>query len=188
VERQARGGRAARLAAVFQAWRPASIATATALVAVGFGIGHLVASRSSEMTALRRELQSTRSMMALSLLQQRSPVDRLRGVGWSVRVETPDPEIVDALFETLEHDTNVDVRLAAVDALAGLRDADVVRTRLLESLRRQPSPLVQIAIIDALVRLREAEAQPALRSLADDAGANRTVRERARRAIQQLTL
>jgi HEAT repeat protein len=177
-----------RLAAAFAGWRPVPTAAAVALAVGGFALGHLVASRNSQIDVLRQELQSTRSMMALSLLQQRSPVDRLRAVGFTSQHGTPAPDVVDALFETLASDPNVDVRLAVVDALSGLSDLDTVRPRFVESLKQQSSPMVQIAIIDALVRLRDADAQTALRSIAADSLVNSTVRERARWAVQQLTL
>jgi len=186
--RRGTSGWIARLQEAAAAWRPASVATAAALAVAAFALGHFMASRGNEMTALRQELQSVRSMMALSLLQQRSPVDRLRGVGWTAQVGTPAPEIIDALFATLNEDSNVDVRLAAVDALSGLQDAPNVRERLLLSLERQQSPLVQIGIIDALVRLRDAQSQTLLQSIAEDSTANSTVRQRARSAVQQLTM
>ncbi len=176
------------LAGLLATPRPAQWGGALALLVLGFGAGTWVTMRGSDMQALRHELQSTRSMMALSLLQQRSPADRLQGIGFSARTDTPDAAVLDALFETLASDPSVDVRLAAVDALSTVRDDAALGPRLVEALGKQPSPLVQVALIDALVRRHDSRAQPLLQEILADSRRNRTVRERARWALQQLTM
>jgi hypothetical protein len=168
--------------------RPLPLAGAAALAVACFALGHVAALRSDRMQALQRDLQSTRSLMALSLLQQRSAVDRLNGVSWSSRVQAPDAALLDVLFETIETDPNVDVRLAAVEALGGIEAGGAISARLRRALPRQDSPLVQIAIIDVLAMQRDPAAQPLLRAVASDSLADDAVRERARRADHQLTM
>ena len=163
-------------------------AGAVALVACGFIAGSWVAMRGSEIRALRQELQSTRSMMTLSLLQQRSPADRLQGIGYSMHDGVPDPQVVTALFETLNADSNIDVRLAAADAIGGLHPAAHVGPRLVSSLRGQTSPLVQVALLDVIAKRHEAEAQPLLLEMSANPRLNKSVRERAEWALRQLTL
>lgn len=163
-------------------------AGAVALVACGFIAGSWVALRGGEIRALRQELQSTRSMMTLSLLQQRSPADRLQGIGYSTHDGTADPQVVTALFETLNQDPSIGVRLAAADALGGLHPAADVGPRIVSSLRAQTSPLVQAALLDVIARRHEAEAQPLLREMAANPHLNKSVRERAEWALRQLTL
>lgn len=163
-------------------------AGAVALLACGFIAGSWVALRGGEMRALRQELQSTRSMMTLSLLQQRSPADRLQGIGYSMHDGAPDPQVVAALFETLDHDPNVDVRLAAADAIAGLHPAADVGARIVNSLRGQTSPLVQVALLDVIAKRHEADAQPLLLEMSANRRLNKSVRERADWALRQLTL
>lgn len=176
------------LAGLFATPRLTQWGGALALLVVGFGVGTWVAMRGGDMQALRHELQSTRTMMALSLLQQRSPADRLQGIGFSTRTDTPDAAVLDALFETLDTDSSVDVRLAAVDALSAVRDEAALGPRLVASLGKQPSPLVQVALIDALVRRHDSSAKPLLQDISADIRRNRTVRERAGWALQQLTM
>lgn len=169
--------------------RPAfQLAAAAFLVVLGFGLGWRLdgRGRGTEMAALRDEVQATRALVALSLLEQRSPADRLQGVEWSSRVEHPDPEVLAALLETLDRDPNVNVRLAAVDALAHSREVPSVRRGLLASLRLQSSPLVQVAVIDALVQARERQAVGPLRQLSDDRLLDPAVRDRARWGAEQL--
>jgi hypothetical protein len=146
-----------------------------------------------EIAELRTELHGMRQMVAISLLHQESVTERLRGVSWSNQLDAPDAEIVNTLLDTLSHDGNVNVRLAAIDALRqfaqGLPDAQnrPLRTALVQSVSTQPSPLVQIALIDTLVQLRERDAVHVLRTLADDATANKDVRQRATWGVRQLS-
>ena len=62
-----------------------------------------------------------RQMVALSLMQQQSAGERLRGVSWAYRVESSDTEVLSALLYTVNNDQSVNVRMAAVEALARLR-------------------------------------------------------------------
>lgn len=163
-------------------------AGAVALVACGFVAGSWMATRGGEMRALRQELQSTRSMMALSLLQQRSPADRLQGIGYSMRDAVPEPQVITALFFALDHDPSIDVRLAAADAIGGLHPHANVGARLVESLRGQTSPLVQVAVLDVLAKRHESAAQELLRDMSANPHLNKSVRERADWALRQLTL
>jgi HEAT repeat protein len=136
---------------------------------------------------MRGELKGMRQLVALSLLQQDSAADRLRGVTWSAGIDRPGGEVVSALLETLQHDANVNVRLAAIDALRGLGGAEPrVRDALVGGLKNDPSPLVQVALIDALVTLRERKSADVLRTIAESPTANEAVRQRARRGLEQL--
>ena len=81
----------------------------------------------ADLVELRRELHDMREMLTLSLMQQQSATERLRGVSGSSQIEQPGTEIVRALLDTLMHDPNVNVRLASVDALRRFATQDVVQ-------------------------------------------------------------
>ena len=73
------------------------------------------------MAQLRGQVENLRQMVALSMLQQQSPSARMRGVTYSEKIAQPDPQVLDALLQAVNHDSNVNVRLSAVDALAEVR-------------------------------------------------------------------
>jgi HEAT repeat protein len=135
---------------------------------------------------LREEVTHTRQLVALSLLQQQSASERLKGVDWSNRISQPDPQVLSALLHTVNYDSNVNVRLAALDALRQSASNDTVRLGLVESLDRQTSPMVQIALIDVLVDIRDQQASTALKDLTQEAGLNPEVRDRAQWALEHL--
>ena len=165
------------------------------LLILGVVIGRQVYSSSTvptitppntEVAELRSELTQTRQMVALSLMQQQSASDRLRGVNWSYQLQQPGGEVITALLDTLMHDSNVNVRLATVDALRQFGDRPVVRRGVIEAMTRQESPMVQMALIDLAVDLHEKESIPSLRQLTEDRKINETVRERAQKGLAEL--
>jgi hypothetical protein len=174
--------------------RPAWQAAFAAMLIVVSGMGgrYLLAPRNAEPTAnpeiaqLRGQVESLRQLVALSLMQEPSPSSRLRGVTYSYQMSQPDQQVQQALLHAVNHDSNVNVRLSAVDALAKFAGNPDVRRALVDSLAVQDSPLVQIALIDLLVQLNAHDAAPALRKLSQDKDANESVRQRAASALEKL--
>jgi hypothetical protein len=163
------------------------VAFGMAILLVGVGIGHFGTSRNiSEVAQLRGEVDNMRQMVTLSLLQQQNASDRLRGVNWSYRVEPSDPEVLGALLTTVNRDPNINVRLAAVDALRKFSDSPVGRKGLVQSLGKQDSPLVQIAILDQIVDVREKTASPSIKFLLSKQDLNPDVKQRAEWALRQI--
>lgn len=167
-------------------------AIALACLLIGILAGTNLPRQNQEIAKLHEEIASTRAMMALSLLQQQSATERLRGVDYTGRMKTMEPEVVSALTEAVAHDPSVNVRLAALDALsnAALSKASGspgVLQSLTQSLPRQDSPMVQAALIDYLVEARDRKALGALRQLAAQPDLNPAVLERTHFALQQLS-
>lgn len=164
-------------------------ATAALLLVFGIVIGsrlNVLKTQNGEMQQLRAEVQNMRRTVAISLLKQQSPTERLHGVSLSYQLEQPNSEILTTLMHTLNYDPNVNVRLATVDALYLFSNKPMIRDGLVESLEKQTSPLVQIAIIDLLVEIREKRSILVLRQLIEDNHLNSQVRERAEWGIDQL--
>jgi hypothetical protein len=171
-----------------QRWRTVAWAGAVAAawllgVVIGRGIS---AAPASELAALRHELRATREMVTLSLLRQSSASERLRGVTWTEQIDEPGAEVVSALLDALTHDSNVNVRLAAVDALARLADRPGVRPGAVAALSQSSSPLVQIALIDLLVQVKETGSRDMMRRLTNDEMAEPSVRRHAAWGLEQL--
>jgi uncharacterized protein (UPF0147 family) len=139
-----------------------------------------------EVTQLRQEVHNMSQMVALALMQQQSASERLKGVSWSNQIERPDTEILNALLDTLMHDDNVNVRLAAVEALKKFGERQIVRNGVLQALEKQDAPLVQVALIDYVVERQEKESVETLRKISQDADVNENVRKHAEWGIENL--
>jgi hypothetical protein len=139
-----------------------------------------------QMAAMHRELEATQQMVALSMLQQQSPSQRLEGVSWSTKLPTPDAKVMDALMHTLQFDNSVDVRLAALDALSRYSGRPEVRNNLVEALQTRQSPLVQVALIDLLVDMHDKNAVSQFQKFQKEPKLDPTVKKRVDWGIQQL--
>jgi hypothetical protein len=136
-----------------------------------------------QLVELREEMRGMRQLVTLSLLQQQSAAERLRGVSWSYRAEPDDVEVLSALLTTINQDANVDVRLAAIDALRKFADSPVAQRGIVQALPRQQSPLVQIELIDVITEFRIQSARPQLQLLAGEADLDENVRKRIEQAL-----
>jgi hypothetical protein len=165
-------------------------AAALVLVALGFLAGRetmRTPAMDPALGELREELRVTRQMVSLSLLQQQSASERLRGITYTSQIEQPGGEIVTALLDTLMHDPDANVRLKSVDALKRFADRENVRRVAAAALTDQASPpLVQIALIDFLVDANDRGAVESLRRLSQDTMVHQAVRARAVRGLQQI--
>jgi len=161
------------------------------ILLVGIEIGRGIRpaeSPSPGLGELTHEVHDLRQMVTLSLLQEPSASERLKGVTWSSQLDRPGDEVVSALIDTLMHDPNVNVRLASIDALKRFARRDLVRRTALDALETQPSPLVQMALIDFVVETRERAAVGTLQRLSRDSTVNKAVRMRAIWAIDRLEI
>ena len=170
-------------------WPLLQAGIAAALLIVGVAIGyhmHAPAGPSAELTELRTELSQTRQMVAVALMQQQSATDRLKGVNWSYRLQEPSGDVLRALLDTLMHDSNVNVRLATVDALRQFGNQSIVRRGVVEAMTREDSPMVQMALIDLAVDLREKDSISSLRQLIQGQNIDQAVRDRAQKGLEAL--
>ena len=111
---------------------------AVASLALAFAAGFAINNKreGGQLAQLRTEVVNMRQLVALSLLQQQSASDRLKGVNYAVRLEQPDTEVLAALLYTVNHDQNMNVRLAAIDAIRTYADSPVASARTAASHRQ----------------------------------------------------
>ena len=150
-----------------------------AMLLVGLGLGYLLFGRNvDDVATLRREVGDLHTMVALSLLEKGSVSERLQGVAYSREVAVDrdfgvargkslagegsggsgagapgarNEPVVAALFTRLLEDPNVNVRLAALEALRPLAAHEDRRGDFVAAVARQKSPLVALSLIDLLL-------------------------------------
>ncbi|GAB3964582.1 hypothetical protein GCM10028806_02320 [Spirosoma terrae] len=170
------------------------IAAGVALLLVGFGGGRLYdqwrASRhTSEAVADNENVasaQTIKKVLAFEPTQQTSASERIQAVQQSYELTQVDQDITQLLINTLNFDANVNVRLAACQALARFENETGVREALIQSLTIQSDPNVQLALIDILVAIKEKRAANEIRRLAQNQEALDVVRLKAEEGLTQL--
>jgi HEAT repeat protein len=165
-------------------------AMAAGLLAVGIFAGRSLpgggGAGNPEMAQLKGQVEGLRQMVALSMMQGQSPSARMRGVTYSEQISQPDRQVLDALLQAVNHDSNVNVRLSAVDALQKFAADPELTKAMVDSIPGQDTPLVQIALIDMLVQLNARGASADLARLAKDPQLDEMVRQRAAWALHKM--
>jgi hypothetical protein len=128
-------------------------AAIAATLAIGVLAGAELARRHDDrqIEALRGEVASLHETVATALLAGASPSERLRGVAYGRSVSETDARVAAALIAALENDPDVNVRLAAIEALRPLAARPETRPRLVAATSGQESPLVQLSLVEALL-------------------------------------
>lgn len=179
---------------VFTPQHALRLAYSLALVGVGVGFGFWLNKQQAAPTAdnqqlatLTKQVADMRQVMLLSLIDNPSATERLRAVSYTKELNNANPRVVEALLSTLNHDENVNVRLATLEALTQLAHEPAVRQGLVQSLAHQESPLVQSALADVMVQLQEKGSVKPLRHLLKDPELNEAVRGKIKESIQSLS-
>jgi len=184
-----RSGIGGRLRAALERLWPGQPALQAALVLAALVLGVFLGGRSgsgtsAEIQALRTDMQAMRETVSLALLAHPSASERLRAVEWALEAE-PEARVVDALLDRVRNDTSINVRLAAVQALAPLAGRPAVGSALLAALDRQQSAVVRLSLAELLLDARVDGAQAAVRRLLEGPQVDETVREQLRSAMQR---
>lgn len=155
---------------------------AAALLIAGVLIGRELPSPvDGEVAALRGEIR----VVGLALLDHQSASGRLLGVEWSQQTAQT-PEVVQALLERVQYDSNLSVRLAAIDALRSHLADPEVDAGLAAALERQDAPLLQVALAEALLATGSGTGVDAVRRVLMRSELDPGVREYVETALMEL--
>ena len=139
-------------------WQP-KFAYGLLLVCLGLGLGYFLRPETNQpvqtIANQENDTDGVREQLVLTLLEQPSANQRLQGIGEANKISKVDERIIRALLQTLNNDSNVNVRLAAIESLTNYLDRPEVREGLVQSIVKQDSPLVQITLANLMVALQE---------------------------------
>lgn len=162
---------------------------ATAIFLAGLMIGDIyapISNQDEQIDQLMSEVSQMREVMMISLLDNSSPTERLKAVNISSEIRSVDERVVNALLKTLNNDSNVNVRLAAVEALVSHASNPVARTGLIHSITNQQSPIVQAALADAMLALQEQQSVDEFKKLLARDELDSNVRNKLENTIAEL--
>lgn len=139
-----------------------------------------------QIDSLTSQVSEMKQLIMLSLLQNPSASQRIRAVAYTEEISKVDMKVIDALFNTLNEDPNVNVRLATLEALLKFSDRPEVREGLVRSIGLQDSPLMQSAIADIMVKLHEKSSVESLKKLLTRKDLNDMVKLNIQKNINKL--
>jgi HEAT repeats len=143
------------------------LAFAASLLVAGFVGGYFLKGPSEDKSVkqLTQQVSELKEVMMLSMLEKESATERLKAVSLSSDMNQVSKKVTTALFNTLNGDENVNVRLAALDVLMNYAKDGEVRAELIKSISLQDSPLVQVALAELMVTLQEKKSVSELKKL-----------------------
>lgn len=164
------------------------LAFSAVLIIGGFIGGYLFngSAENSDVSSLTQEVSDLKEMVMLSLLEKESATDRLKAVSLTSEMDQASQKVTSALIQTLNQDGNVNVRLAALDALRPYVEDSNVREALVRSIADQNSPLVQVALAQLMVELQEKKSVKEFQKLLQDKNTPEEIKKRIEESIQVL--
>lgn len=134
---------------------------------IGIFLHASLINNSQELRQLQAEVSALKEASVLTMLRQESSSDRIQAVNLIEELDEPDEKVIEVLIRTLNHDKNVNVRMAAAYALSKYNQSSV-NDSLVKSLSLQENPILQITLINILVERREKRALQPIRKIIED--------------------
>jgi anti-sigma factor RsiW len=141
-----------------------------------------------QVAETRKQMNQMGQIVVDSLIQQKSTSSRIQTVLATMDQQNPNQKVLSDLLAAMQIDPSINVRLAAVEALAQHSDDSLVRSGVVSALPRERAPLVQVAMIELLANAREPSAEPVFEKMSRDEAIDLNVRNAARRALAVLRL
>jgi len=165
------------------------LAFASITLMLGLVVGFLLRSpvqKDEQIQLLGQEVSDLKELMMLSLLEKESVTDRLKAVNLTHEMDQASQKVTRALLQTLNNDDNVNVRLAALDALKAYSNESKVREELIHSISKQDSPLVQISLAELMAALQAKSSVKELEKILHNRNTPIDVRKKIEESIKVL--
>jgi hypothetical protein len=134
-----------------------------------------------------RELVQMKKVLLAAHDEYTSASDRIQAVNQVYELVETDKEMVQLLINTMNFDPNINVRIAASEALFHFKHEPMVRIALVNSLKIQKDPAMQITLIDMLIQLKEKRAIDTMRRLLQNEDVLEVVKLKAEQGIGTLS-
>jgi hypothetical protein len=164
------------------------LAFASVALILGIAIGYFIKPAEKEdIKILSQQVTDLKEMMMLSMLEKESATERLKAVSLTDEMDYASAAVTTALLKTLNQDDNVNVRLAALEALKPYIKDGSVREALIRSIARQGSPLVQVALAEFMAQIQEKSSVKELQKIIQSERTPAEVKNKIKESIKVLS-
>lgn len=123
----------------------------------------------------------------LAQLQNESSGKRLEALyNLNDNFKKEDDQMINALVKTLLNDNNLNVKIAAIDALLQFPKNEFIRKNLIKAIEKEKEPMVQIKLIKSLKILREKRAKEPLENIINNEETYPIVKNNAALAMSEI--
>jgi len=188
-------GKAMVIKKAFPVWHVA--AAVLLLLGGGVGIGMLISSRKvsspspnsntpEQLVVMQKEIKEMKEVLMFSLIDNESASQRIKAVSYTEEMSNPDQKVINALVSTLNHDKNLNVRLAALYSLGSWADNQMVRDSLVASLPKQTEPLIQVMLINLLAEKKDSRIVAPVQDILSNKKTLPVVKDAAEKSLKTL--
>ena len=142
----------------------------------------------AELKKEMTQINEVQHKMILAMLRQESAAGRLQAINYSFDLDVANGVLMDALFQTLESDPSINVRLAALEAVGRFELNPTMRENLVLTLAEQRDPSLQMALINKLIELREVKALSVFAGIVNNPNAADAIRSQAEYGMKILNM
>ena len=174
-------------------WQSLLLRAAAVVILLGGGIlvglkinnsGEPVSTK--QIAQLQTEVKDMKEILMFNLLKEESPSERIKAVSYSEEIVHPNQKVIGALFNLLDHDKNVNVRLASAYSLVRFADNKSVMDSLVSSLSKQTEPIIQIVLINILTEKKETKAIKPIQEIISNGNTMKEVKDIAEKSLKLL--
>lgn len=152
-----------------------------------FATGYFTGFKGSENKYLQTELVQLKQEVFLANFHDLTGPQKIQTLYNVKTLDLPENNLITALVSTMNNDNNVNVRLAAINALSEMIDKNEnVKTELINSLSVQENPLLQISLIQVLTESGITEAKDKIESISNDENTDQNVKIYAKDMIKTI--
>lgn len=169
-------------------WKTAFQIAASVLLLIGgyaFGSFRESVKSTSQIAVLQEETSELKQNVMLAMLDNKSASKRIQAVNFSEDIVMPETKVLSALIDRLHYDGNINVRIAAAEALSKYSENMQVKDAFIKSLTLEKNPNIQIAVIQFLVKVQDKRALVPMRELLDQTETPNYVKEQVNEGIQK---
>jgi len=163
------------------------IAAVLAVAMITFSGGYYLGNEKERTQQQRLEvaLNQTKQQVLMAGLQELTGPQKIKAVYSISQSGQSGDDLIDALVTTMNSDKNINVRLAAINALTGMLEMNPrVKKELIRSLSLQENALLQISLIQVLTESGVKEAKTAIESIAGRKETDEKVKDFAKDMIK----
>jgi hypothetical protein len=142
--------------------------------------------KSSQLANLTGEVRELKETLVMTMMQQSSPVERIKAVNMITEFGSANNQIIESLLRILNNDSNDNVRLLALETLIRYSANPGVREGLVTAIANQTSPMVQLRLAEIMVALNEKRSVPEFQKVLQNTNLNYNVRGKMNETIDVL--
>lgn len=167
-------------------WKYIAIAASLGFVIMSMVSTYYFGNNQANIASIENDMRQMKETMILSLIENQSASKRLKAVNYIEGCKSPVDNIITALINTMHHDENSNVRLAAAEGLIKFSNITEVRKGFLNALIFEKDPNVQIELIHILVAIKEKKGIEPMRNMLKRKETPEFMREQVEEGISEL--